>query len=130
MTKQWVYASNPELGFFDGLGRELGKFEDSHPDAYPDLRTDDRVLVVSDYSGDAKSARFRAYVLLFMPFDGGQTWNIHRKYVRRDFLKDGRSMSYKALGSDHRRAEALRPFLTATNAMNRLTAAICTHYRN
>ena len=120
MTKQWVYGGNPDLGFFDGLGRTLGEVEESFPNAYPNLRTDNRVLVVSDYSGDASSARFRAYALLITPFDGGQDWGELRRRVRRDFLKDDRSMAYKALASDHRRAKALLPFLAASNMLRGL----------
>lgn len=71
----------------------------------------------SDYGGDHKKSNFRTYCYLIVDEDYSPEWPIYRREFRKQFLPDGRRMSFKGL-NDGQRKRALAPFLATANALN------------
>lgn len=104
---------------------------------YPWVKTMDRILTVedpptisgptmliaSDYSGTDKKSRYEVTALLCCDMEGSFDWEILRRSVRRQYLADGRRMSYKAL-NDAKRSRALTPFLSAAECIYGLCLVI------
>lgn len=94
-----------------------------HAGCFPDFSRSDILLAASDFSGQHKSALFEAFTVLLVDATALDQWETERQKVRRDYLGDGRRMSYKKL-SDRNRDLALGEFLTAADSMNGLLASI------
>lgn len=74
------------------------------------------MYILSDYGGIHKRFGFHTYTYLCLDLYQSVAWEIQRRAVRRHYLADGRSMSYKKLGDPLRR-HALVPFLEAANSI-------------
>ena len=84
------------------------------------------LMVGSDYSGDHGNSRFRVYSYLVVDTDASASWPNVRRRMRQTYLRDGRRMSFKALG-DKVRKRALIPFLeTAEEFSGHLVAIVVT----
>lgn len=75
------------------------------------------LMLGSDYSGDHRKSRFKVYGFVLANADTSPSWPSRVDLVRREFLKDGRRMSFKNMNDGHRR-RALVPFLEATEALD------------
>ncbi|MGA7677848.1 MAG: hypothetical protein WCA51_05705 [Dehalococcoidia bacterium] len=75
---------------------------------------------MSDYGGQHKESNYEIISILAFDYEAAIEWEIKRRQIRNKILKDGRRMSFKNLG-DHRRKQALPPFLSAANSI----AGIC-----
>jgi hypothetical protein len=83
------------------------------------------LLLGSDYGGDHKASSYKAYCFLLA--DGTSSpWLSDREKVRRNYLSDGRRMSFKRL-SDPLRQKALIPFLQAADALNGHLVGVLVH---
>ncbi|MGP8269550.1 MAG: hypothetical protein ACLQLH_05745 [Terracidiphilus sp.] len=76
--------------------------------------------ILSDYSGMQRSSRFFSIGVLIADAGGLKNWELKRVAVRRQFLNDGRRMSFKNLNDGNRRA-ALVPFLDAADEIRGLS---------
>ena len=123
MSHKWIHATDPESGFFDELNQALEQFEKAYPMAFPDLRGEQSIYVVSDYGGEHKSARFEAQSFLFATSSTASNWIAKRQQIRDLYLRDGRTMSYKGLG-DQRKRDALIPFLAAADSIDGLLLVV------
>jgi hypothetical protein len=74
------------------------------------------VALASDYSGDHKASRFRAYCYSIMDTEASPEWPRRRQSMRQQYLPDGRRMSFKSLGDKYRQ-RALVPFLQAADTI-------------
>src|ERR1035437_3394111 len=70
------------------------------------------ILVGSDYTGRQRDSDYLVYAFLLADADQSPTWPQAREAVRRQYLQDGRRMSFKGL-NDGQRRRALVPFLNA-----------------
>jgi three-Cys-motif partner protein len=75
------------------------------------------LAVGSDYSGNHKGSSFNTYCYLIMDTDRSPAWPRLRGEVRRQFLPNGRRMSFKNLGDGHRQ-RALIPFLQSADSIS------------
>lgn len=123
MNYHWTHVDTTERDFFEELSEAFAKFEQQYPNAFPDFHQSSDIYVLSDYSGDAKSARFEALGFLFMTPKSARAWNKQRNQVRKNYLYDDRTISYKKL-NDQRRKEALLPFLMTANQIDGLVAVV------
>ena len=80
----------------------------------------DTICVFSDYGGDNKESLYETISVLYVDLFASKDWEIKRQIIRRQFLADGRRMSFKNL-NDRKRREALVPFLDAADEI----AGIC-----
>ena len=71
----------------------------------------DNLLIASDYGGDHGKSTHLIYCYLVVK-GGARDWMAAVKSARLDYLRDGRTLSYKRLG-DTARQHALFPFLEA-----------------
>jgi hypothetical protein len=85
-------------------------------DAQPRPFAGDHLALASDYGGNHKSSGFHAYCYLIVDTGASFEWPRLRKQVRRQFLPDGRRMSFKNLGDGHRQ-RALVPFLQSADSI-------------
>lgn len=104
---------------------------------FPWMRTVDRILsatrpptlagptliVASDSGGTNSESNYRTWVHLCIDLEASRGWEVSRRAIRERFLSDGRRLSYKALG-DHRRRDAMVPFLHAAESLTGVCVAI------
>jgi hypothetical protein len=90
-----------------------------------DLRPIDasRLWILSDYSGTHRESRFFSIGVLIADASRLTNWELKRVAVRRQFLNDGRRMSFKNLNDGNRRA-ALVPFLDAADEIRGLSIVL------
>lgn len=83
------------------------------------------IYVASDYGGAHNASLYETISVVYLDMEASSDWEARRRAVRKQFLGDGRRMSFKAL-NDRQRQEALIPFLDATNQISgiALTMAI------
>ena len=93
------------------------------PMRLPDLRSAPALYVTSDYSGEHRGASFQVLSILITDPSRCEQWLRARNEVRREFLSDGRRMSFKQL-RDRQRAEALVPWLRAADLIPGICFAI------
>ena len=74
------------------------------------VRGSENLIIASDYGGDHKGCRFRAFSFLLASLDALGGWLKAREQFRLRYLRDGRRMSFTQLGDRYRRA-ALPKFL-------------------
>jgi hypothetical protein len=72
------------------------------------------VNIFSDYAGQHKASSYDVTSILYMDLYESSAWETERRLVRDRYLRDGRRLSFKALG-DRQRQQALIPFLQAAN---------------
>lgn len=77
------------------------------------------LCIGTDTSGLQRGSRYIVNGILIVDVENSRSWEMHRRQVRRDFLNDGRRMSYKAL-NDRQRRDALGPFLEASDGIRGL----------
>ncbi|GAA5478768.1 hypothetical protein Hhel01_02268 [Haloferula helveola] len=82
---------------------------------FPDLRGFDLVCA-SDYSGGTKLRPYFTATFLIVPTNAVREWDEMRIKVRKKWLVDGRTMSFKGLNDQYRR-QALSEFLAAADHM-------------
>jgi hypothetical protein len=83
--------------------------------------------VSSDYSLDNCKSDFDVVGILVLDPDALGRWDYFRTEVRKTFLRDSRTMSWKKLNSDRRRKCAFFPFLVAANQIHGLAVTIAFH---
>lgn len=79
-----------------------------------------RLWVASDYSGAQRGSRFLFVGVLVGNFGDSPDWERQRVAIRKQYLGDGRRMSFKGLNDRNRRA-ALIPFLDAADSIRGLS---------
>jgi hypothetical protein len=89
----------------------------------PPSITGPTMLMASDYSGTDKKSGYHVTTILCTDMEASWRWEMLRREVRRNYLSDGRRMSYKAL-NDQNRAKALIPFLSAAEYLHGLCLVI------
>ena len=111
----WHHATNPALGeVVIEWSETIAQIEARNPEALTRVRDGPLMFVGSDYSGQHSSGRFEVFSFLVADLAASTRWEVLRRQVRSRFLRDGRRMSFKDL-RDHRRRDALWPFLQAAN---------------
>lgn len=86
----------------------------------PNLRDDPELVLVSDYAGEHKASQFQVLGYLIADRPGIlRQWDIERRDIRKNHLRDERRISFKGLG-DARKQRALVPFLKSANSINGL----------
>lgn len=81
------------------------------------------MLIASDYSGTDKKSKYLVTAILCTDMEASSYWELLRRSIRRQYLPDGRRMSYKAL-NDVKRVKALTPFLSAAEYIQGLCFVI------
>ena len=77
------------------------------------------LLVGTDTSGTQRGSQYSVVGILLMDMENSAAWHATRVQIRRQFLTDGRRMSYKNLNDGQRRT-ALIPFLEAADRIRGL----------
>jgi hypothetical protein len=95
----------------------------THPTALPNLHGAGTIIATSDYSGQHKSSKFEAYAFLFVDGRAVTNWDRQRRWVRRYYRTEGRSISYKKLG-DALKRRMLPAFLEAANMLPGLCVCV------
>jgi hypothetical protein len=75
------------------------------------------LLCICDFSGAHRSALFNTYAFLSLDFDRCGWWLDGQRAFRRDTLRNGRRLSFKAL-NDRERRKVLPLFLRAASAID------------
>ena len=79
----------------------------------------DTVLISSDYSGDLANSKYYVASFVIINLSKITEWDLARRIIRKDFLKDNRRMSFKGL-NDAIKRDALPHFLTAADLIKGL----------
>jgi len=115
----WIPLNNKaKYDLMDSISANIAKIENMERDFLPNLRTDSQLLLISDYAGKHKQARF--HILSYLLADSPGTlriWDHKRKAIRQEFLQDGRRIAFKQLG-DKQKQKALGPFLASASFIN------------
>jgi hypothetical protein len=93
----------------------------------PKLETPD-LWVASDYSGAQRGSRFMMLGVLIGDAGHSEEWELRRREIRKQYLPDGRRMSFKGLNDSKRRA-ALIPFLDAADAIRGISFVLAVDKR-
>ena len=101
-------------GLMSGLSDSIREMEAKGLITLPDLRTCPVLFVASDYGGQHSTSTYESLSFVFANLEECGYWNDEREELRREYLPDGRRMSYKNL-NDNKRKDALFPFLLAAN---------------
>jgi len=86
------------------------------------------VWVGSDYSGEHRGSRFLMLGVLIGDAGDSPEWEARRSAIRKQYLGDGRRMSFKGLNDSQRRA-ALVPFLEAADAIRGISVVFAVDKR-
>lgn len=81
------------------------------------------MYVASDHSGTNKKSRYVVTAIVCADLEASTNWEVLRRKVRTEYLRDGRRMAYKAL-NDVKRAKAFVPFLSAAEYIHGLCLVI------
>ena len=109
MDSSWTHIETPLFPWYGTLNRIMHR-ANVRPLHGP------MVFVASDYAGAHKASWFEAISVLYMDAAASRQWEIERLRVRRQFMADGRRMSFKCL-SDRQRWKAIQPFLPAADSI-------------
>lgn len=81
------------------------------------------IYTVSDYGGSHKTSRYQTISVLFVDLENSRNWEIQRRQIRQQYLKDGRRLSFKGL-NDKLKQNALIPFLEATDLIRGVSVTL------
>lgn len=123
LSNNWRLEDRPDLGAMNVANSLIRALDFSDPDALPDMRNASSILVGSDYSGQHATSQFEAFAFVLVDSDRSGSWIKAQKSLRKQFLSDGRRLSYKGLNDRHRNA-VLPQFLEATNLLSGLLVVI------
>src|SRR6478609_1702436 len=91
--------------------------------AAPPSLKGDSILISSDYSGDLPTCKYNILSILIIDLSQIKTWEIKRRIIRDNFLKDKRRISFKGL-NDIYKQKALPHLLDCANDLNGLCVNI------
>lgn len=91
----WTTPIVSQDDIFSSINNSMCLFTDKYKSSLPYLHDADTILCFSDYSGEEKEARYFVYSFLIISNSNLQEWNMGREKIRREFLTDGRRISYK-----------------------------------
>lgn len=112
-----------DLGIQDTLCSLIEKTENADPNALPDLRRGNTIIVVSDYGGCHRGSSYESLSLLFADLEALNEWENRRRAIRGRLLSDGRRISFKTL-TDRLKQRVPGVFLTAADAIPGLSLTI------
>ncbi len=113
-------SADPRWSFIDRICFPwLKKLYSQIPKSKIPILRGETLIAATDTSGTQRGSKYTVVGVLIMDADNSAAWNVHRLRIRRQFLRDGRRMSYKNLNDGQRRA-ALVPFLDAADQMRGL----------
>lgn len=116
-SHMWRSIRNRNLGMMNVFNDVMVRHQWSDPDAMPNLRESDTVLVASDYSGHHAACHFESYGYLYITHDSWPTWERCRLRLRERFGLRRRTFAYKKLG-DKKKRLALDWFLAAADQLH------------
>lgn len=122
----WRALNKPDLGFRNLFSQMIERVEAKEPGAIPNLRRGKLFFVASDYGGEHDLAEYQVLSFLFADWQQCGDWERMRKELRRQYLSDGRRMSFKTLRDKKKRA-VLQMFLSAANNIAGLSFSILVH---
>lgn len=110
----WKRLGQPKFGLADIISEEISKEEWLHPGLLTDIRRSKEFLLACDFGGSHKDSQYESFAFLAGNIGESGEWDEIRSAIRREYLSDGRRMSFKSLG-DALRARSLVPFLRAAD---------------
>ncbi len=118
----WKRIHEERSGFLFELSQSLAILDWSYPNSLIPVN-DSKMIIASDYSGQHKEATHEAYSFLITTERGIANWIVGRDEFRKQWLPDGRRISFKQLREAVRR-KALNPFLDTANMIRGNTLTI------
>lgn len=112
---EWKPIKDQGAGYAYHLSQSLALLEWRNPRVLTAVNDGD-LLLISDYSGQHKNASHEAYSFLVTTHKSLQDWIERRSQFRKNWLKDGRRISFKQL-REPARWNALAPFLSTANCI-------------
>ena len=98
------------------MSASIRKSEIRYPGIVPNLSQGSTLLLLSDYGGYHKTARYESLAYLVTNPERLGQWNQRRTIIRDAYLPDGRRISFKKLG-DKKRKKLLAPYLEIANSI-------------
>ncbi len=117
MNLVWRPINRPNFSIVNSISESIRREEWLDPELLVSVDRGATLAVASDYAGDGGASGFHSYSFLLADLAFTWYWDDVRRELRRSILKDARSLSYKKLQSDRRRARFLVPFLRAVNSI-------------
>ena len=119
--KIWKPLDKPELGMLNTISETIRMEEWRNPDLLTSVRSGPSLVIASDYGGEHQSASYRSFSFIIADLQYLWYWDDIRQKLRKTILKDSRRLSFKTITEPYR-AQALVPFLRATNTIPGLLA--------
>lgn len=110
MDSGWTTVAEPLFPWCNTLNRIM------HSIRVPKLHGP-MVFIASDYGGAHKSSKYEVISVLYVDAEDSREWEERRRQVRKQYMGDGRRMSFKRL-SERQRRKAIVPFLWAAEALS------------
>jgi len=110
----WKRLGQAKLGLADILSEEIAREEWLNPGLIRDIRGSKEFLLACDFGGSHQRSRYESFSFLAGSIAESGEWDELRRWVRTEYLSDGRRMSFKGL-RDGQRARSLVPFLHAAD---------------
>lgn len=128
MGNRWHHILLPQGTVISGFESQFASMDKLYPDFIPDFSDCRTLLIVSDYSGEDSYALYHVYSYLVTSITSWHNWEQARLLIRKSMCTDGRRMSFKRLGDNHRK-NALKYFLHAANELNGLSFSVAVNKR-
>ncbi len=123
MKRKWRPLDDQKFGLMNTFSENLKQIETDYPNLFPDLRNGQTIFIGSDFSGQHKLARYETLSFLFADIEDCSQWENLRQQLRKNYLADGRRMSYKNL-RDSKKRNILIHFLNAADNIPGLLVTI------
>jgi len=99
----WRPLTDDRFGLMKNFSDTILKVARTDTHALPNLHSTGTIVATSDYGGQHKSSRFESYAFLIVDGMAVPEWDERRRWVRRAYRTEGRSISYKKLGDTLKR---------------------------
>jgi hypothetical protein len=122
----WKSPQERPATLFPELDKSIRHMALQRPYLIPDLRRSKSLILASDYAG--QHGDFDIITCVLSDLNGFARFKEHQRSFRRQYLTDGREMSYKKL-NDQMRRRALVPFLSAANDLDGVVFTLAVDHR-
>ncbi|MCU0432927.1 MAG: hypothetical protein MUC87_05685 [Bacteroidia bacterium] len=95
MPSIWTEPTTHSGTILFAMSKSIQEFSEQYKSVLPNLKTAQNLMCFSDYSGEEEQSKHFVYSFLIINGDKIKKWNLNRLKLRKEFLSDGRRISYK-----------------------------------
>ena len=127
-TAKWLESINPDAPvIIRHLSDQLGLLRQRNPSIFPDLRSAETILAISDYSNDDAKDTYQGITFLIVDWLASGYSNILRSNFRSEVLDLKREFQFKKLNKDTERLRLLSDYLDTFNSLKGIVFTFLVH---